>query len=115
MNINPRLMFFVVCILVRSALAYAAYRINTWEYFPYISLLALLPIIGWLYIYFISPRTVGPETFGAPIWWNSLRPIHAMLYGLFIIMAFKDPARSYWPLVADVGLAIVAQTVHSIA
>jgi hypothetical protein len=94
------LLFLLGCIGVRLALAYFAKNVNP-EKLPYLGYLALLPALGWLYIYFISPRDTGPEVSGGKIWWNQLRPIHAMLYILFAIYAIQKKPYSYLPLLVD--------------
>jgi hypothetical protein len=109
---NKRLLLFIFgCIGVRSLLAYIAKIINV-KYLPYLGYLALLPMIGWLYIYFTGSRTTGPEVFGDKIWWNNLRPLHAILYGLFAWNAINKNTNSYIYLVIDVVFALFAFILH---
>ena len=73
------LTFLVLCIGARLGLAYLAKNLSgKWS-------LLLATIItamgmGFLIIYFGGLRKTGAETGGKPIWWNSLRPIHGVLY-----------------------------------
>ena len=102
-----RVLYFLGgCILLRSSLTLIA------KIYPKIaqklSLLALLPVIGWLYIYFISGRTTGPEVFGGKIWWNELRIPHAMLWSLFALYAWKGKTYSWIPLGIDTALGLAA-------
>jgi len=53
------------------------------NYLPYLGYLALLPAIGFIYLFFTGKRTSGLETQGAPIWWSRFRIIHGLLYLLF--------------------------------
>jgi hypothetical protein len=36
--------------------------------------LAILPAIGFMYIYLTDSRKTGQEVFGQKIWWNHLQP-----------------------------------------
>lgn len=111
-NIQKRwLLFLGGCILVRSLLAYTAYIIDS-QWLPIMGALALIPVIGWLYIYFINPIVTGPEVFGSKIWWNALRPIHAVLWFGFAIAAFNKSSNAYLFLVADVLFGLLAFLIH---
>jgi hypothetical protein len=101
------LLFLIGCIGTRLALVYTAKNVSA-DKLQYLGYLALLPAIGWLYIYFISPRNTGPEVFGGKIWWNELRPIHAMLYILFAIYAIQKKPNSYLLLLIDVVFGLSA-------
>ena len=72
------LMFLIGCIGVRSLFVIIAKYINT-KYLKYLGYLALLPAIGFIYIYLTGTRKTGVEVFGEKIWWNNLRPIHSIL------------------------------------
>lgn len=100
------LLFLLGCIGVRLLFVTLAKNIDP-NYLPYLGYAALAPVIGWLYIYFISPRNTGPEVFGGTIWWNQLRPVHAALYSLFALYAIQKKSYAYVPLLVDVtfGLA----------
>jgi len=105
---NKRLLLFIFgCIGVRSLLAYIAKIINI-NYLPYLGYLAIIPVIGWLYIYFTGSRTTGPEVFGDKIWWNNLRPLHAILYTLFAYNAINKNNNSYIYLIIDVIVGLTA-------
>jgi hypothetical protein len=107
-NIQKRLIAFLGgCIIVRSLIAYLAYSIDS-NWLPLMGLIALIPVIGWLYIYFVSPRNTGPEVFGGTIWWNKLRPLHAMFWLAFAISAFYKWRKAYLFLVFDVFLGLLA-------
>ena len=111
-NLQKRFLAFLVgCIGLRSLFVVAVKKIPV-KYLPYLGLLALIPIIGWLNILFFNPRTKGPETFGAKIWWGPIRPIHVINYTIFAILAFKKNKYAYVPLLADVILGLVAFLVY---
>jgi hypothetical protein len=65
------------------------------------ALLALIPVIGWLWIYFVSGRDTGAEVFGDKIWWNHLRPVHAALWAAFAYMSYNGLPMAWTPLLAD--------------
>ena len=70
--------------------------------------LALVPATGFLIIYFGGYRKKGRETFNQEIWWDHLRPVHAILYLTFAYLAFNKSSESYKPLLADVMLGLVS-------
>jgi hypothetical protein len=97
------------CIPVRSGAAALAKNIDA-EKLPYLGLVALLPAIGFLSIYLGGHRKTGPETMGAPIWWNDLRPVHGALYGLFAYMAINKHPKSWVVLIIDLVVGLLAFT-----
>ena len=99
--------FLFGCILVRSLFIVIALKINR-KYLPYLGILALIPASGFLYIYFGNYRKKGGETFGQKIWWNHLRPLHAMLYLIFAYLAIKKSKISYKPLLIDVIIGLLS-------
>lgn len=103
------LAFLLGCIPSRLLFAYLTKTLPP-KYLPYCALVATLPLLGWLYIYFISPRTRGLETGGELIWWNELRIVHALLYLLFIIYALQKKPFSYIVLIVDALVGLIAFT-----
>tara|TARA_Y100000389_G_scaffold203258_1_gene251103 strand:+ start:4394 stop:5149 length:756 start_codon:yes stop_codon:yes gene_type:complete len=104
------LKFLFGCILIRSLFVIIAYKISK-EYLPYLGILALIPALGFLLIYFdIIERSSG--AFGQKIWWNNLRPIHALLYISFAVLAIKKSKYAYVPLLVDVLIAVIAFFVY---
>ena len=79
---------------------------------PYLGVLALLVAIGFLVIYFGGLRKSGAETFGEKIWWNNLRPVHAVLYFIFAILAFKKNKKSWVVLLIDVIIGFLSFIIH---
>ena len=82
------LLFIFGCLGTRFALAVLADKINK-EYLPIMGGLALIPAIGFLYIYFFSARKTGLEVFGEKIWWNNMRLIHGLIYIAFAVFAIQ--------------------------
>ena len=111
-NIQKRfLMFLIGCIGVRSSLVVIAKKIDI-KYLPILGYLALLPCIGFIYIFLSGARKTGAEVFGEEIWWNDLRPIHAALYGLFAYNAIKRNKNAWVYLLIDVVLGLSSFLIH---
>jgi hypothetical protein len=111
-NIKKRmLLFLIACIGMRSLFVVIAKNINT-KYLKYLGYLALLPAIGFIYIYITGSRKTGPETFGDKIWWNNLRPIHFILYLLFAYNAIIGNKQSWIYLLADVSIGLISFLIY---
>ena len=95
------ILFLTVCIGLRLLLAYIAKNINN-ELLKYMGYLLLLPGIGFIYIYLSGIRNTGTGAFGQKIWWNNLRPIHALLYLLFSYNAINGNNTAWIYLFIDV-------------
>ena len=101
------LLFLFGCIGTRTLLAYIAKTANT-EGLKYMGYLALIPAIGFLYIYFTGSRKTGPEVFGDKIWWNDIRPIHGILYLLFAYNAIIGNKGAWLYLLIDVIFGLIS-------
>jgi hypothetical protein len=111
-NLQKRmLMFLIGCIGVRSLFVVIAKYINK-NYLKYLGYLALLPAIGFIYIYLTGSRKTGPETMGEKIWWNDLRPIHSILYFLFAYNAIIGNKQAWIYLLADVLFGLISFLIH---
>jgi len=107
-NIEKRFLLFIGgCILVRGLLVVVAKRTQR-KNLPILGYLALIPAIGFTYIYLTDSRKTGPEVMGDKIWWNDLRPIHALLFFLFAYEAINYKTESYKYLLFDVILGLLA-------
>ena len=105
------LMFLIGCIGVRSLFVIIAKNINT-TYLKYLGYLALLPAIGFMYIFLTDSRKTGAETFGDKIWWNNARPIHSSLSFLFAYNAITGNKQSWIDLLIDVLLGLTLFLLH---
>ena len=105
------LMFLIGCIGLRSIFVIIAKYINT-NYLKYLGLLALIPAIGFIYIYLTGSRKTGAEVFGNKIWWNNLRPIHSILYFLFASNAIIGNKESWIYLFVDVVIGLISFLLH---
>lgn len=105
-------LFLIGCIGTRLALVWLAFTYPM--YLPYMGMIAIIPAIGFLTIYFGGLRKTGAEVFGDRIWWNDLRPIHGMLYALFALLALQRNRWAWIILLIDVLIGLIAFTMHHI-
>lgn len=108
------LMFLIGCIGTRSLFVIMA-KYASAKYLKYLGYLALLPAIGFLYIYLTGSRQTGAEVFGEKIWWNDVRPIHSILYFLFAYNAITGNKQSWVYLLVDVLLGLTLFLTHHYA
>lgn len=107
-NIQKRFLLFLFgCIGTRSLFVYIAKTIDM-QYLPLLGYLALLPALGFIYIFITGSRKTGGEVFGNKIWWNNLRPIHAILYLLFAYNAINKVKHAWIYLLIDVLLGLIS-------
>lgn len=105
------LLFLIGCIGARSIFVLIAKNISI-NYLPYLGYLALLPAIGFMYIYFTGSRPTGMEVFGEKIWWNDLRPLHSLLYFLFAYNAIIGNRQAWIYLLVDVLIGLISFLVY---
>lgn len=105
------LLFLTGCIGTRLAFVYAARKASQ-SVLEVLGALALLPAIGFFYIYATGARKTGPEVFGDRIWWNHLRPFHGAMYGLFSVMALFHVPYAWVVLLVDVLVGLAAFVHH---
>jgi len=105
------LLFLIGCIGTRFLLVYIAKNINN-HLLKYMGYIALLPAIGFIYIYLTGSRKTGPEVFGDKIWWNDLRPIHALLYLLFSYNAINGNKNAWIYLLIDVLFGLTSFLIY---
>jgi len=99
------LLFLGGCISTRAAFAYYA-KVGPLSHLRILGYLALIPAFGFLYIWFNNLRQTGAEVLGAKIWWNNLRPIHAIIYLIFAYNAIYMNPSSWIVLAFDVILGL---------
>lgn len=111
-TIKRILLFLIFCIGTRVTLVYLAKTLNP-THLRWMGYMLLLPAIGFTLIFVTGSRKTGAETFGAPIWWNSLRPIHALLYftaGYYAITGDNNKAAT--ALLIDVMIGLTGFIVY---
>ena len=112
-NIQKRwFLFFAGCVPFRVLLVHISRRYaNDPTIMHTLALFAMIPMIGFLVLGICAPDT-GLRAFGAPIWWHSLRLIHACTYLCFALLAFYQPHLAYLPLLLDLLIGVVAFLNH---
>jgi hypothetical protein len=78
----------------------------------YMGYVALLPAIGFMYIFLTGSRKTGAEVFGEKIWWNNLRPLHSLIYFIFAYNAINGNKQSWVYLMADVTIGLIAYLIQ---
>ena len=101
------LLFLVLCIGLRSSFVYLAKNASA-NYLQIMGYVALLPAMGFAYIFLTNSRKTGGEVFGDKIWWNYLRPVHSLLYFLFAIFAINKSQHSWKFLLVDVLIGLIS-------
>ena len=106
-NIQKRFMLFLICIGIRSFFVYLAKNVNI-TILKYLGYIAILPSIGFFYLFLTDSRKTGTEVFGDKIWWTNLRPIHGLLYFLFAYNAINGNKFSWIYLLIDVIIGLIS-------
>ena len=101
------LLFLIGCIGTRTLFVLIAKNASS-KYLPLLGYLALLPAIGFIYIYFTGSRKTGAEVFGEKIWWNDLRPLHSFIYFLFAYNAIIGNSKAWIYLLIDVIIGLIS-------
>jgi hypothetical protein len=97
---------FAVCVAVRVVFVVLAARVPL-AWLPLLGAFALLPGVGFLYIYFTGRNRTG-GVFGESAWWDSLRPVHGVLYLAFAALALLRVRTAWVILAADVAIGVAA-------
>ena len=99
---KPELLFAVACIPIRILLAIEAKKSPPW-----LVIMALAISIGFMYYWITGTRRVGIETGSKPIWWNSVRPVHSLLWLGFALGALTGFPDAWKFLAIDVILGLI--------
>ena len=101
------LFFWLLCIPLRVLLSVVACLYPTSTLVNVLAWIMLLVGLNMIRLWLFDLRLSAPEGRGNT-WWNSIRPIFAILYILFAMYTFKGYVGAYRFLVADViiGVAI---------
>ena len=111
-NLQKRFILFLFgCIGSRTLIAYLA-KIASPAYLAIMGYIALLPAIGFTYLFLTGQRKTGPEVFGDKIWWNNLRPLHAILYFLFAYYAINKVSYAWVFLAVDVSIGLASFLIY---
>ena len=97
MALHPAV-FVVGCLGVRTAITWLAKTAGP-DKLKTMGRIALIPAVGFMVIYVGKLRRTGAEVAGEAIWWDRLRPLHALLWGGFAALALRGH-RGAWKLLA---------------
>ena len=102
------ILFLVGCMGTRGLFVYLAATLPaTW--LRAMAVPALVISAGFATIFFGGYRRTGAETGGQRIWWDALRPVHALLYALFAYFAWTGQRAIAWKLLLlDVVLGLAS-------
>ena len=99
-------LFLLGCIPSRIFIAYLA-SVMPLKWLPIMGYIALIPAIGFAYLFISGSRKTGGEVFGDKIWWNNLRPFHSFMYFWFAVNAIQRVSWSWKILAADVIVGLI--------
>lgn len=105
------LLFLFGCIGTRLLLVFISKQLNI-KFLKYMGYLLLLPAFGFIFIYLTGIRQHGVEVFGDKIWWNNLRPIHALFYFLFSYNAINGNKNAWIYLFIDVLFGLTSFLIY---
>lgn len=100
-------MFLLGCIGSRSLFTWLASRASVVG-LRIMGAMAMVPVIGWLWLVFVGRRDTGMEVLGDRIWWVGLRPIHLLLWGFFAYLAFTGVPWAWIVLAVDTAFGLGA-------
>ena len=109
-NLQKRFLLFLIGCIGSRILLVLITKYSPIQYLPLLGYIALVPAIGFIYIYLTGSRKTGAEVFNDKIWWNNLRPIHGLLYGLFAYNAMNGNVNSWIYLLVDVIIGLISFT-----
>jgi hypothetical protein len=101
--------FLIGCLGTRLLLVLVAASVNT-EHLKWLGRFAILPAIGFALIYIFGLRKSGMEA--EVIWWDNIRPVHALLYGIFAFMATHGHPLAWVVLLLDWFVGLLAWSMH---
>ena len=97
--------FLILCLGLRLSIELIAKNLST-KTLKLSAIPALLFGISFISLYLFDLRKNGIEA-GGKIWWNSLRPVHGMLFILYSVYSFKGEKNAYIVLLLDVFIGLL--------
>lgn len=98
-------LFLCFCIPSRLLLVYLA-KVIPLDYLPILGYITFIIASSFTYIFLSGSRKRGLETIGEKIWWNELRPVHALLYFLFSYYAIHKIRCGWLYLLYDICIGL---------
>ena len=112
-TIKRLILFLIGCMGTRFGLSFFI-KNHGIKYKNILIVLLLALSFGFMYIYMNDLRQTGLEVFGDKIWWNQLRPLHAILYFTSAIMLYLNNKNAYIPLALDTGIGLCSFIIYHI-
>ena len=112
-NRKSAFLFLGACIPTRLFLAYLVKNSQKFKLRNILILITASISIGFLTIYTFGLRKTGAEVFGEKIWWNDLRPLHGILYGLIAFGLYKNNKDTWKLSFLDATIGLLAFLAHS--
>jgi hypothetical protein len=101
-------MSFWWCVVVRLALVAMAATVPA-RVLRVMAVPAMVIAVGFVTIWTFGLRPTGVETGGKPIWWDGLRPVHALNFAAFAYFAWRGQrALATSALLLDVIIGVLA-------
>ena len=100
-------LFLIGCIGTRTTISYIVKRFSN-AHRLLITTLLVIPAIGFASIYLLGLRRTGGEVFGDKIWWDSLRPFHALMYFCAAVAVYLGEKNAYLLILLDTLVGLVA-------
>lgn len=108
-NIQRRFLLFLGACIPSRLLFVLLARYGNQTIKKIIGVISFIIASGFVIIYFGKLRETGIETGGEKIWWNHLRPSHAIIYYLvFYNIFFANPMTAWKLLLIDVFIGLLS-------
>lgn len=101
------LLFLLGCVSARAGFAALA-KNAAGSNLQKLGYVALFPALAMMLAFLGGFRKSGPETMNQPIWWNRLRPVHAVMYATFAYLAINGNQEGWKVLIADLMIGLGA-------
>ena len=109
--VQRRFILFAICILVRSFMIYLSNK--DIKYRKIVACILIFSVVSTLKI-IITGDTRKKGFAGQEIWWGYLRPVHVIIWTIFIILTFIPEYTKYAPiiLIIDICIGIIAWSIQ---
>jgi hypothetical protein len=104
-------LFLMGCMSARVGLTYVV-RHYARAHKNLLTWVLLIPALGFSYIYRNDLRKTGAEVFGGRIWWNNLRPFHALMYFATALLVHIDHDSPHYPIALDTFVGLLSFIYH---
>lgn len=103
--------FLVGCMGTRALLVYLAATVPP-AALRVMGVMGGVIACGFAVIYAGKLRATGVETGGQPIWWDFMRPVHALMYAAFAYLALTGAREAWVTLLIDAVIGMAAFVMH---